>query len=481
MIALHGPIILLLIPLFAAVIISIVALRRVRLAHAIATAACALSAATAWALLLRVVETGTVHYRMAGWDAPFGIELAADRMGTFVAVVVATMATLSLAWSLRPVKEEIGRRGPIFYAVATLTLCGLLGMCVTGDAFNMFVFLEVASLGGYALVGAGTGKSQIAAFRYLILGATGASLYLLGVGYLYVATGSLNLADLATLVEGNDLAPVALAFILAGLALKMGLFPLHAWMPDAYAAAPSATAAFVAPIVTKVMAIALVRFLFTVFGADTFLGPIPVGKVLAWMGAIAAVAGAAVAATQTDYRRLLAWSSVGQIGYIAIGVGIGSDLAVAAALLHAMNHALMKGGLFYVAGAARVYRVSDLRGLFARMPVTAVCFLIAAMSLVGIPPLGGFFSKWYLLRGAVEAGQPLLAGAIVGGSLLAVLYVFKIVEAAWFRPPGGDEPVERAEAPPTMLIPLAIAAVAIIVTGLLSERIVSGWLMGALG
>jgi multicomponent Na+:H+ antiporter subunit D len=479
MIALHGPIILLLIPLFAAVIISIVALRRVRLAHAIATAACALSAATAWALLLRVVETGTVRYRMAGWDAPFGIELAADRMGTFVAAVVATMATLSLAWSLRPVTEELSRRGPAFYAVAVLTLCGLLGMCVTGDAFNLFVFLEVASLGGYALVGAGTGKSQIAAFRYLILGATGASLYLLGVGYLYVATGSLNLADLATLVEGSDLAPVALAFILAGLALKMGLFPLHAWMPDAYAASPSATAAFIAPIVTKVMAIALVRFLFTVFGADTFLGPIPVGKILAWRGAVAAIAGAAVAATQTNFRRLLAWSSVGQIGYIAIGVGIGSELAVAAALLHAMNHALMKGALFYVAGAARVGHIVDLRGLMTRMPVTGTCFLVAAMSLVGIPPLGGFFSKWYLLRGAVEAGQPLLAAAVVGGSLLAVLYVFKVVEAACFRAGEGEGP--RTEAPASMTVPLVVVALAIIATGLLSERIVTSWLMGAAG
>lgn len=493
----HAPILVVLLPLAASLLIAALAMRKSRVAYAIATLATTASAVLAWLLLLRVMEEGAVTYRLAGWgrttehppglDLAIGIEFVVDRMGGFVAAVVASMAALSLAWALRPARDELRRRAPSFYAVASLALAGLLGICLTGDAFNLFVFLEVASLAGYALVGSGGGRSQMAAFRYLILGATGASLYLLGVGYLYVATGSLNMADLSHLAQGSPLGPVALAFVIAGLAIKMGLFPLHAWMPDAYAESPSPVAAFIAPIFTKVMAFAMMRFLFTVFEIDTDSGPLPAGQIIAWMGAVAAIVGAFVAATQTDLRRLLAWSSVGQIGYIAIGVGIGSTLAIAAALLHVLNHALMKGALFYVAGAARARAITDLRGLARRMPVTAVCLVIAAMSLIGIPPLGGFFSKWYLLQASIDAGQPLLAAAVVGGSLLAIVYVFRILEAAFLSKdepearPANALPLPTSESAPSLLLPLVVAALLIIATGVFSSVIMTDLLLGAVG
>lgn len=493
----HAPILIILLPLAASILVAVVAMRRPTLAYTVATIAAAASATLAWLLLLRVMDEGAVTYLVGGWgrttehppdlDLAIGIELVVDRMGGFVAAVVATMAALSLAWSRRPVTHELRARGPTFYAVANLALCGLLGMCLTGDAFNLFVFLEVASLAGYALVGSGGGRSQMAAFRYLILGATGASLYLLGVGYLYVATGSLNMADLSHLAQASPLGPVALAFVIGGLAIKMGLFPLHAWMPDAYADSPTPVAAFIAPIFTKVMAFAMMRFLFTVFDVNAFEGPLPAGQILAWMGAVAAIVGAFVAATQTDLRRLLAWSSVGQIGYIAIGIGIGSTLAIAAALLHVLNHALMKGALFYVAGAARARAITDLRGLARRMPVTAVCLVIATMSLIGIPPLGGFFSKWYLLEASIDAGQPLLAVAVVGGSLLAIVYVFRILEAAFLSKdepdarPAGALPLPTSESPPSLLGPLVVAALLIVATGVFSSVIMTDLLMGALG
>lgn len=476
MIAAHGPVLLILIPLSAAILISVGALRRSWLAHLLATVAAGTAAAVAWALLEHVTAHGAVSYHVAGWRPPWGIELRADRLGCFVAAVVASMATVALAWSRHPAGREMGDRAPTFYATAVLALCGLLGMCVTGDAFNMFVFLEVASLAGYALVGAGNGPSRVAAFRYLILGATGASLYLLGVGYLYVATGTLNLADLGQRVaEAGDLAPAALAFIVAGLGIKMGLFPLHAWMPDAYSRAPSATAAFVAPITTKVMALAMIRYLHQVFDGEAALGPIAVGHIVAVMGAVAVVIGAVLAITQSDFRRLLAWSSIGQVGYIAIGIGIGSDLALAAALLHVLNHALLKGALFQVAGAAEVWRMQDLRGLGRRMPITAVCLSIAGLSLVGIPPMGGFFSKWYLLEAAVAAGRPVLVAAILLGSLCAVFYVLRILELVFLQPPADDD--ERSEPGWSMTLPLALTAAAVVVTGILSHGIIARWLM----
>lgn len=475
MIVLHAPILLVLMPLAASILITVIALRRSWLAHALATAGAATAALFAWVLLVHVVEHGAVGYHVAGWEPPWGIGLVADRLGTFVAAVVASVATLSLAWSRRPTEREMPEREGAFYSVASLALCGLLGMCVTGDAFNLFVFLEVASLAGYALIGAGFGRSRLAAFRYLILGATGASLYLLGVGYLYVATGTLNLADLAERVHDTTLAPAALAFIVTGLAIKMGLFPLHAWLPGAYSRSPSSAAAFAAPITTKVMALAMVRFIHQVFDNSAVLGPISVGAIIALMGAVAVVVGSLLAIAQSDFRRLLAWSSISQVGYIAIGIGIGTELALAAAMLHVLNHALMKGAMFQVAGAAQVWRMVDLRGLGRRMPITAAFMVVAGLSLVGIPPMGGFFSKWYLVQAALEAGRPIHVVAIVLGSLFAVFYVLRIFELAFLRPVEGEP--RRSEPGWSMTLPLGISAIAIVVTGFLSQAIITNWLL----
>ncbi len=478
MTGLHGPALVFAIPLIAALVIAAAALRRNRLAHAIATIAAAAAAAAAWALLLEAAADGPIRYRVAGWAPPWGIELVVDRMGAFVAAVVATVATLALAGSRRSADAELDARAPAFYATAQLALAGLLGMCVTGDAFNLFVFLELASLAGYALIGCGRGRSQLAAFRYLMLGATGASLYLLGIGYLYVATGTLNMADLATRIPGTGLAPIALAFVVAGLALKMGLFPLHAWVPDAYSEAPSPAVSFVAPIFTKVMALAMLRFVVDVFGGAGDFGPVSAGELLAWTGAVAAAVGAATASSQVAIRRLLAWSSVGHIGYIAMGIGIGTDLAVAAALLHVMNHALMKGALFWAVSATGATTLDDLRGLARRAPVVAACAAVAVLSLAGLPPLAGFFSKWYLLQAAIDAGQPGLAIAVVVGSLLSMFYAFRLVELMYLRDGSSDA---RQPVPASVIAPLATAAIALVVTGPMSARILVAWLAGGGG
>jgi multicomponent Na+:H+ antiporter subunit D len=308
----------------------------------------------------------------------------------------------------------------------------------------------------------------------------GASFYLIGVGLLYVLTGSLNMADLAVRLPAVSASPLyagGVAFVVVGLAVKMALFPLHGWLPDAYTYAPPAVASLLAPLATKAAAYILARVVLYVLRPTD----LPVTTVLAWAGAVAVLAGGVLALRQTDARRLLAYSSVSQLGYIALGLGLANPPALTGAYLHILNHALMKAVLFAaVAGAALAGRgpaVATL-GLGRGMPVTSACAVVAALSMVGVPPAGGFFSKWYLLQGALAAGQPLLVVAILAGSLLAVAYMYRFTESAWagaLRPPG------PSEGPPTLLAGLVLLTVLIVAVGIGNADLVTRVLLPAAG
>jgi multicomponent Na+:H+ antiporter subunit D len=353
---------------------------------------------------------------------------------------------------------------------------------VSGDLFNVFVFLEVAAIASYALVACAGGPALAAAFRYVVLGTVGASFYLLGVGFLYALTGTLNMADLALrlpAVAGSPLFAGGVAFIVVGLAIKMGLFPLHGWLPDAYATAAAPVAALIAPISTKAAAYAMARVLLYV------LPPAALGSdaVLAWAGAAAIVAGGVLALRQADARRLLAYSSVSQMGYIALGLGVANVPAVAGAYLHLLSHATMKATLFLVLGAAALRgqgpAVTAL-GLGRGMPVTAACAVVAALGMVGVPPASGFFSKWYLLRGAIEAGQPGLVAAILLGSLLATVYMYRLTEAIWVGAgPGAGAGAGAPAAPAPLLVSLVVLALASLAIGLGNAALVSHVLVPA--
>ncbi|MGH7277854.1 MAG: proton-conducting transporter membrane subunit, partial [Candidatus Rokuibacteriota bacterium] len=374
------------------------------------------------------------------------------------------------------VRSSHPRAAAVYYALALLVVTGLLGMIVSGDLFNVFVFLEVSSIASYALVASGGGPGLAAAFRYLVLGTAGASFYLLGVGFLYALTGSLNMADLAARLPPLADSPLftgGVAFIAVGLAIKMGLFPLHGWLPDVYTHAPSHVASLLAPIATKASAYVLARVLLYVLHAG-----VPVTTLVAWAGAAAVVAGGALALRQVDARRLLAYSSVSQMGYIALGIGVGNTIGLAGAYLHILNHALMKAALFLALGAAAFAGRGPAltAGGLGRMPVTGACAIVAALSMVGVPPVGGFFSKWYLLQGAIEAGQPLLVAAILAGSLLAAVYMYRLTEAVWFGKPA---PRATLEAPVPMLVALVLLATGIVAAGLGNAAIVAHLLLPA--
>jgi multicomponent Na+:H+ antiporter subunit D len=457
-IAEHLPALQVVVPLAAAPLI--VLLRHPGAAWALAVAASVFAFGASLALALEVARAGAISYAMGSWPPPWGIEYRVDALSAFVLVLVSAVGALVAPYARRSVAAELPREQHyLYYAVHCLCLAGLLGMTITGDAFNLFVFMEIASLAMYVLIALGRDRrALLAAYQYLILGTIGATFYVIGVGLLYLATGTLNIADLAArLPEAQATRAVlaALAFITVGVSLKLALFPLHLWLPNAYAYAPSAATAFLAATATKVSVYVLLRFYFTVFGAQLVVEALPVPEILIGLSIAAIVTASLVALWQADFKRLLAYSSVAQIGYITLGIGLATRDGLTAAVAHLFNHGITKGALFLLVGGIALRAggagFERLQGLARAMPVTCLGVTLAGLSLIGVPGTAGFISKWYLVLGALQAGHWWLAALVVLTSLIAVAYVWRFVEAAYLSAP----PARRAsagEAPASMLV-----------------------------
>jgi multicomponent Na+:H+ antiporter subunit D len=457
-IAEHLPALQVVVPLAAAPLI--VLLRHPGIAWALAVAASVFAFGASVALAAEVARTGVISYAMGSWPPPWGIEYRVDALSAFVLVLVSAIGALVAPYAWRSVAAELPRaQHYLYYAVHCLCLAGLLGMTITGDAFNVFVFMEIASLAMYVLIALGRDRrALLASYQYLILGTIGATFYVIGVGLLYLVTGTLNIADMAErLAQAGATRPVlaALAFITVGLSLKLALFPLHLWLPNAYTYAPSAATALLAATATKVSVYVLLRFYFTVFGAGLVVEALPVPEILIGLSIAAIVTASLVALWQADFKRLLAYSSVAQIGYITLGIGLATRDGLTAAVVHLFNHGITKGALFMLVGgiALRAGGVGfeRLQGLARAMPVTCLGVTLAGLSLIGVPGTAGFISKWYLVLGALEAGHWWLAGLVVLTSLIAVAYVWRFVEAAYLsEPPAGA--ARAGEAPWSMLV-----------------------------
>lgn len=486
-------ILIVLIPLMSSYAIPLIGWRWKGSAYFIALMAIGASLICSIILLSSVLTQGTIHYHLGGWLPPWGIEYVIDPLNGFMGAVVCILSFLVTISSKESVEKELPEKKVRFYAIYLLLFTGLMGIVVTGDVFNLYVFLEIASLTAYALIALGEDGAPLASFNYIIMGTIGACFYLLGVGYLYIVTGSLNMADLAKLLPPlyhSKVVLIALAFFVIGTAIKMGLFPLHVWLPDAYTYAPSAVSSFIAPLMTKVMAYILIRVMFTVFQPSYSLKVVPLGVILSWVAAVAILVGSILALAQRDLKRMLAYSSVSQIGYIVLGIGLANKMSLLGAYLHILNHAFMKGCLFLVAGAL-MYRMG-MRNIFQlgmihrKMPYTMGALVIGALSMIGIPPTAGFFSKWYLILGSIEARNWIFVAVILASSLLNALYFFRVIENAYFEisrgHPQGEALAEpaREEAPLSMLIPILTLAAGILLLGLFNERIISGILIFAL-
>ncbi len=445
-------------------------LRRAGPAWLLAVAASWISLAIAVVLLQHALTAGPISYHMGGWLPPWGIEYRVDLLNAFVLVLVSGIGAVVLPYARRSVLFEVGSaRAYLFYTAFLLCLAGLLGMTITGDAFNVFVFLEISSLSSYILISMGRDRRALtAAYQYLVMGTIGGTFILIAIGFLYIATGTLNMADLARrLPEVAQLrtVQVAFAFFTVGVGLKLAIFPLHLWLPNAYTYAPSAATAFLASTSTKVAIYLLLRFSYDVWGRAFSFHAMPLGPILLVLSSVAIVFASVGAIFQNNIKRMFAYSSVAQIGYITLGIGMASVAGLTAGILHLFNHALMKGALFLAIGciAPRLnsLQLADMAGLGRRMPWTMAAIVIAGLSLVGMPLTVGFISKWYLVVAALQKGWWWLAVLILVGSLLALIYVWRVIETAYLRePPPGQEELQITEAPLSMLLPTWILVLA---------------------
>ncbi len=473
----HLSLLLVALPLLAAPIVAV--LPNGRLPWALSTlvswSVCYLAA---WQLI-NVSSGQVISYELGGWAPPWGIEYRIDAANALVALIVSGIAALTLPYALKSVIKEIPhQQHALFYAAFMLCLTGLLGIAQTGDIFNLFVFLEISSLSSYALISLGKQRQALtAAYQYLIMGTIGATFFIIGVGLLYAMTGTLNMADLAQrlpeLYEHRTI-HTAFAFIMVGFALKLALFPLHLWLPNAYTYAPTVVTIFLAATATKVAVYVMLRMVFTVFGFS-FIENTPTDELFLLLCVTAILSMSFYAIYQKDSKRLLAYSSVAQIAYMMLGIGLGSVLGVTATLVHLFNHALMKGALFMAIGAL-IYRVGSSRlehfsGLGKQMPWTFAAIVIGGLSLIGVPGTAGFISKWYLVLAAIEQQHWLIVGVILMGSLLAVAYVWKIIEVLYFNATDEREQQNTAvkEAPLMMLIPMWVLVLANIYFGFNTE------------
>ena len=455
-----------------------------------------------------------LRYALGNWPPPVGIEFVLDSLGAYMTGIITFIGVVVLVYAPRSLARETPGREVYTYPAMLLLLTGLTGISLTGDIFNLYVFLEIAAIAGYALLATGDRAAPVAAFRYLLIGSLGGGFYLLGVAFLYFSAGTLNMADLQArlpdLVENRAVISAA-AFMIVGLGVKMALFPLHFWLPDAYTNAPSAAAGLIAPLMTKVAAFAIVRFFLDVFPPSFLTEALPLVSTVGWLSAGGILFGSVMAVAQKDYRRMLAYSSVGQIAYVGLGLGMANPVGMVGGLLHILNHALMKGCLFLIGGSIRyrtgITQIAEMRGLGRLMPWTMGAFVVAALAMIGIPPTAGFFSKWYLILGTLEAGNWWWFGVIILSSLLTAVYFFRTVEMIFREPEEGD-PVARIgrkrgagvtgvgpspevqlglggategerEAPLSMLLPILVMGAAILAAGLLNVAIVNGLLAGA--
>ena len=447
------------IPLIAAPLCII--LRRRGLALPFAVGVAWLTFGVSVALLGEVLASGVVSYEMGGWAVPWGIEYRVDALNAFVLLFVSGLGAVVLTYAPRSLADEIpAARQYLFCSLYLLCLAGLLGIAITGDLFNVFVFLEISALSSYALIAQGGRRQALpAAFQYLVMGTIGATFILIGIGLMYQMTGTLNMADMAARlpeVEGNRTVLVAFGFLTVGIGLKMALFPLHVWLPNAYAYAPSVVSAFIAATATKVSVYILLRFMFSVFGLEFSFLVLGLGRVLMPLALAGIVVASTVAIFQQNVKRMLAYSSVAQIGYMVLGISFATATGLTGGIVHLFNHALIKGGLFMAMGCVmlRLHSVDleDMAGIGRVMPWTMAAWALGGLGLIGVPATAGFISKWYLIQAALEQHTLLIAVVVLFSSLLALAYVWRVVETAFFREPS-ERAREAREAPLSMLIP----------------------------
>lgn len=436
-----------------------------------------LSVIVSYRILADVLINGRFSYTVGGWIAPYGIELVLDPASALMLVLVSSVALAATFSAIPSIKKEMPGKEHLFFSLYLILVSGMMGLVITGDAFNLYVLLEITSITTYGLIAMGKGRAPLSSFNYIVMGTIGACFYLLGVGYLYLLTGTLNMADIAGRLPplyDSPAAATAFCFLMVGLWIKMAFFPLHGWLPNAYTHAPKGASVLIAPLMTKVTVFLMIRIMFSVFSPDfTFLLYDGIKFLVVWAAAIAIVCASLIALTQKNFVKMLTYIVIAEVGYMVGGVWLANEQGMTGTIFHILNDSLMTLCFFLVASAIAYRlgssRIEDFRGLFQRMPLTMLALATGALSVIGIPPTCGFFSKWYLLLGGVEAGQWQFVAALIFSSLVNAVLFYRVLEVAFSRPEGSSGSMKDRrilEASPMMVPPLVLVTVALLAIGL---------------
>jgi multicomponent Na+:H+ antiporter subunit D len=379
-------------------------------------------------------STGVMVYKMGGWMPPIGVSMVMDGFTVLMLVTVNFIAFAISLYSINYMEKYTDKWN--FYCLFLLMVAGMNGVIISGDIFNLYIFLEIAAITSYSLVAFGVERDEFeASFKYAIMGIVASSFILLGIIFLYGFTSTLNLADMAIQLNNKGNSSIILfisVLLLAGFGLKAALVPFHGWLPDAHSSAPAPISAMFSSLIIKTLGVyAMVRVFFNVFGADQ-----KILSVMMLLGVLSMLLGVCMALGQWDLKRLLAYSSISQVGYVVLGIGLGTPLGIPGGIFHLFNHSVFKSLLFLNSGAieyaAGVRDLKNMGGLREKMPVTANTSLIASMSISGIPPFSGFWSKLIIIAACVEAGHYGYAFCAVLASILTLAYFMKVQKYAFF-------------------------------------------------
>jgi len=416
-----------------------------------------------------------IVYKMGNWPPPLGIVMTFDSFSAFMVLVISIIVFAGSLFSLRYMSHYTGQWK--FYTLFMLITAGMMGVSITGDLFNMFVFLEIAAISSYALVAFGVDAEELeASFKYMVMGEIGGLTFLLAIALIYAKTSTLNLADISNSLQVMGHTPffwMVLGMMLFAFSIKAALVPFHSWLPDAHPAAPAPISSLLSGIFIKVLGIyTTARIVFNVFGLTRANDP-QFFNVLIGLGLLSISFAGLTALSQKDYKRLLGFSSVSQIGYIMLGFGIGNYYGVTGAIFFILAHALAKGLLFLTAGSVvHVTGTRDLNklaGLGERMPTTAWSFRFGGLSLVGIPPLVGFWAKFYIIIGIIKAGFIWVALVAILLSVLTLAYLLKIENNVFMK----KGQIDAKEAPFTMRIAMVFLVVLIVILGIGFQPIIN--------
>lgn len=436
-----------------------------------------------------VNNNGTFKYKMGHFEAPWGIEFNIGIIECVIAILFTVVSFLITWYSMYRIEKNISdKKIPLYYLLFNILLASLLGMVFTNDIFNAFVFIEVSTLASCGIIVVKDNKETVnATIKYLVLSSLGSGLILMGIAFLYSITGNLNMnfihSELVKVwMNYRKVVLISVGLFTVGLGIKGAMFPLHIWMPDAYTSPIDSSTALLSSIGAKAIIFLLIKVLYRMFGTEIIYN-IRVLDVILVLGSMGMIVGSLLAMFQKDGKRVVAYSSVAQMGYIFLGIGLGNPLGLAAAIFHIISHAFTKPALFLCIDSMRDNagkRIENLRGIGKEMPITLGLFTLGALSMVGIPIFPGFFSKWNLSLASVNAGQLYLLAFILLSSLLNAVYYFPIVINGYF----GEENTKGKiymdkEQPIVQIIPIGLLILGMVCSGVMFNQIMKTLLIAS--